>query len=172
MSPRQQLSEEAMDTERNVKVASPSVQREPGGRRNGAWRCFRFDGSQHRIPPPGRTPTIKTNLASQSTSAKNFVPTKARTLAWVFRRIRAKMTTLIRPVGRDIYRQNRVICPWTELYIKNGRRLPFAFYSRRSSCISYSTEVKYKNPQTDITFHPKVYLFHFVGIFGSKNESL
>ena len=34
----------------------------PWGRRNGGWRRFRCDGKQHRIPPPGRTSTVKTGL--------------------------------------------------------------------------------------------------------------
>ena len=55
-------------------------------RRNRGWRRFRCYIGQHRIPTPGRTPTVKTTIVSQCKSL------------WVLIRIPAKMTTLIRPV--------------------------------------------------------------------------
>ena len=48
----QQTPEEAMDTKRDVNVASLCVQRKPEVEKNGGWRCFMYDGRQHNIPTP------------------------------------------------------------------------------------------------------------------------
>ena len=78
---RQQPSKEAMDTDRGVNIASPSGLHEPKVEEMKVDNAFRYDRRQHRIPTLGPTPTVMTNFASQGTSAKNFVPTNARTIA-------------------------------------------------------------------------------------------